>query len=146
MNGQADDDFTSYNGMLEPLSSYGMSWKVKPCTAKETAPENCKPCSINSAAAAKAEDLCNWVGKRDVFGDCLDILEWKHYRTMCVYDMCAEKDQSNNTPLCVMLAALAQDCKDAGSPVDWQNDATLKNLCAGMFIIIWHLINLHFST
>ena len=79
--------------------------------------------------------LCQKVGEESIFADCLVFAEWRRFREMCEYDMCARLDQSDHTPLCVYVSALAAECQLFGVTIDWTVDEELSKLCSGICII-----------
>ena len=132
MNGQQDDDFTAQNGIIQSLSSFGQSWKHTPCTGQEPSVSAIKPCNVNNWNKNEAEQKCELVGDRLIFGDCVDALDVKPFKKNCIYDMCTRENTASFTPLCLWMAALSHQCRLAGVNVAWHADSNLQVLCAGM--------------
>ena len=130
MNGRLDDDYTASSGITTPLGPFVSSWKVNPCGGEDSLSQTVKPCTIKSNNAEVAHDLCKWIGDELVFGECRDAIDWRRFRKSCEYDMCARESPDDNTPLCLMVVAMAHACKDVGITVDWQSQAELRDFCA----------------
>ena len=135
MNGQLDDDFTAKNGIIQSLTSFAQSWKHTPCISPEPTMVSIQPCNMNSWNKNEAEEKCEFVGDRVVFGDCVDAVDIKPFRKNCVYDMCAREDGLNYTPLCLWLGALSHHCRLAGVEVIWHTHTSLQTICAGINIL-----------
>ena len=69
----------------------------------------------------EAKLKCSSLGNATIFGECLEMLEWNHFRTWCEYDMCARGVLTDDTPMCIMLAALAKECSSHGVMVSWSD-------------------------
>ena len=128
MNGNADDDFTSKAGMVESIASFAASFAVGNCPYYDYKGP-LQPCTFTDDTVAK--QMCHYIGGHPVFEDCIAVLKWRRYRSICEYDMCAREDPSDNGPFCNMLSALAYACKRiARIKVYWQ-DTELLEYCSG---------------
>lgn len=76
--------------------------------------------------AAQAHEMCSYVGAVDIFSECVTAMEWDHFYTWCMYDMCSRMEATDNTPLCIVMAAMAKECAANGIYVDWT-----VTVCAG---------------
>ncbi|KAK2146714.1 hypothetical protein LSH36_586g01002 [Paralvinella palmiformis] len=111
MDGDVTNDWTSKSGMQEQLWEFGTSYALCQTSTTDTAPnQNLKPCSIFTQVADEAKLKCSYIGNSTIFGECAEMLEWSHYRSWCEYDMCARGVLSDDTPMCIMMAAMAKEC------------------------------------
>ena len=73
----------------------------------------------------QAIDKCSAVGDPAIFGECLSVIEWSHYRSWCEYDMCSRQDATDDTSMCLVLSVMARDCAEHGIHIQW------NHLCPG---------------
>ena len=131
MNGMADDDFTAANGIIQGQLAFASYWKHTPCTAQEPSVPVIQPCQLNGFNKDAAQNICEWVGHADIFGECAVAFNMQPFKKNCIYDMCARDDSSDNGPVCLWLAALSHECRQKGIEVTWHTRPELQSLCAG---------------
>ena len=130
MNGNENDDMTACDGMSGQQEHFYRSWEFSQCDEDEPVSQVVSPCGLNSVTTQRSvHDLCFWIGKSEVFGECL--MDYQELRRLCAYDMCTSYDQTNNCPFCTVLTVAALECARSGFPISWTENQELDSLCYG---------------
>ena len=129
-NKQSNDYMTSNGIETTDVESFGDSWVYGDCT--NTPPGNSKdnPCSIRNIVNS-VTNLCENVGRQDIFGACRNIVEYQKFQENCKYDMCARQNVNDNNPVCIWIVAMARACKEYGIIINWMANEFLAGICSG---------------
>ncbi|XP_076819623.1 von Willebrand factor-like [Clavelina lepadiformis] len=128
-NGNAGDDFTAKNGMLQSTAvAFSNSWRLQSCDFVTT--EIPDPCMENNYKKPQAQAACAQIYGEKFF-PCHDEIEPEHYYENCLYEYCECTREINDECMCDSLAVYVRKCATKGIDLDWRSPDFCHLSCRG---------------
>ncbi|NXK15373.1 SSPO protein, partial [Herpetotheres cachinnans] len=120
-DGDAENDFTSRQGVLEPTASlFGNSWRLSLLCPEVDSTDVRHPCTESPHRATWARRRCS-ILRQQLFAQCHDAVPCQRFYDWCVFDACGCDSGGDCECLCTAIAAYAEECSRRGVHVRWRS-------------------------
>ncbi|NXW84225.1 SSPO protein, partial [Alopecoenas beccarii] len=120
-DGDAENDFTSRQGVLEPTPElFGNSWRLSLLCPEVDGADTRHPCTESPHRAPWARRRCSILRQR-LFAPCHDTVPCQHFYDWCVFDACGCDSGGDCECLCTAIATYAEECGRRGIHIRWRS-------------------------
>ncbi|XP_065689130.1 SCO-spondin-like [Patagioenas fasciata] len=128
-DGDAENDFTSRQGVLEPTPQlFGNSWRLSLLCPEVNSADTQHPCTESPHRAPWARRRCSVLWQR-LFAPCHDAVPCQHFYDWCVFDACGCDSGGDCECLCTAIAAYAEECGRRGIHIRWRSQELCPLQC-----------------
>ncbi|XP_072707738.1 SCO-spondin-like [Ciconia boyciana] len=128
-DGDAENDFTSRQGVLEPTADlFGNSWRLSLLCPEVDSADARHPCTESPHRAAWARQRCGVLRQR-LFAPCHDVVPCQRFYDWCVFDACGCDSGGDCECLCTAIATYAEECGRRGVHVRWRSQELCPLQC-----------------
>ncbi|KAK4825681.1 hypothetical protein QYF61_001504 [Mycteria americana] len=128
-DGDAENDFTSRQGVLEPTADlFGNSWRLSLLCPEVDSADARHPCTESPHRAAWARQRCGVLRQR-LFAPCHDVVPCQRFYDWCLFDACGCDSGGDCECLCTAIATYAEECGRRGVHVRWRSQELCPLQC-----------------
>ncbi|XP_030052234.1 SCO-spondin [Microcaecilia unicolor] len=124
-DGDAENDFTSRQGIVEPTSDlFGNSWRSSLLCPEVHSDDFEHPCTENPHRVTWARKRCSIIMQAP-FASCHQEVPCQQFYDWCVFDACGCDTGGDCECLCTAIATYAEECNQRGIYIRWRS----QDLC-----------------
>ncbi|XP_014811222.1 PREDICTED: SCO-spondin [Calidris pugnax] len=128
-DGDAENDFTSRQGVLEPTPDlFGNSWRLSLLCPEVDGAEAQHPCTESPHRATWARRRCSVLQQR-LFAPCHDAVPSQRFYDWCIFDACGCDSGGDCECLCTAIATYAEECGRRGIHIRWRSQELCPLQC-----------------